>query len=71
MSDAHPVRMNDHLSFFAPPFDVAVLSATMGGIDLLRTPFLMLILDRVLMCSFVGDFCSSTWQSGGVISDNK
>jgi hypothetical protein len=63
--------MNDDLSFFAPTFDVAALSARMDGIDLLRTPFLMLSLDRVLMCSFVGDFCSSTWQSGGVVSDNK
>jgi hypothetical protein len=63
--------MNDNLSFFTPTFDVAALSATMDGIDLSRTPFFMLILDRVLMCSFVGDFCSSTWQSGGVVSDNK
>jgi hypothetical protein len=31
----------------------------------------MLSLDRVLMCFFVGDLCSSTWQSGGVVSDNK
>jgi hypothetical protein len=71
LSDVLPVGMNESLSSFAPTFDVAALSATMDGMELLRTPFFMLVLDRLLMCSLLDGFCSLTWQSGGVVSANK
>ncbi len=38
--DVLPVGMNKALSFFALTFDVAAPSATMDGMEPLRTPFL-------------------------------
>jgi hypothetical protein len=71
LSDALPVGMNKALSFFTLTFDVAVLSATIDGMEPLRTPFLMIISDGLLMCLFLDGFCSSTWQSGWVVSANR
>ena len=47
--------------------DVATLSATMEGMDPLRTPFLInfssaVMASMLLMCS-----CTSTWQGGGAV----
>ncbi len=71
LSDVLHVRMNKALSFFVPMFNVAALSAIIDGMELLRTPVLMFILDRLLMCLFLDGFCSSTWQCGRVASANR
>jgi hypothetical protein len=71
LSDTLPVGMNKALSFSTLMFDVAALSATMDGTEPLRTPFLMFILDILLMCLFLDGFCSSTRQPDGVVSANR
>ena len=70
LSDACPVGRNAGVSFFAPTFDVVALSATMDGMVPLRTPLLIDASDIQLIVSSFIDICSSTWQSGGVVSAN-
>jgi hypothetical protein len=68
--DALLVGTNEDWSLIAPMFDVAALSAMIDGMVPLRTPLLMLDLKVLLIASFWFGVCSSTWQSGGVGSDN-
>jgi hypothetical protein len=60
--------MKDSMCFVAPTLDVAALSAMMDGMIPLRTWDLMDFLEMALMLSHLVDFCSLTWQGGGVVS---
>jgi hypothetical protein len=56
------------MCFVAPTLDVVALSAMMDGMVPWRTLVLMdCSLTKLLFLCLV-DFCSSTWQSGGVVS---
>lgn len=63
--------MNESMCFVAPTLEVAALSAIMDGMIPRRTLLLMDCSVTELMFSGSVDFCSSTWQSGGVVSASK
>jgi hypothetical protein len=63
--------MNESMCFVAPTLDVAALSAMIDGMIPRRTLFLMVCSVTELMFSCSVGFCSSTWQSGGVVSASK
>ena len=65
--DMRPVGMKGAVG--VPTLDVTALFATMEGVDLLRTPFLMnfswaVMSLMLLMCS-----CTLTWQGGRAVSN--
>ena len=47
--------------------DVAALSGPMEGMDLSRTPFLMIFFRAVMSVTLLMRSCSSTWQGGGAV----
>ena len=61
--DMHPVGMRGAVG--VPMLDVAALSATMEGMELLRTPFLMICSRVVTSLTLLMVSCTLTWQGGG------
>ncbi len=52
-----------------PTLEVAVLSATMEGMESFRTPFLINFLRVVILVKLLAYSCSLTWQGGGAMLD--
>jgi hypothetical protein len=65
--DMRPVGMRGTVG--VPTLEVAALSATMEGMELFRTPFLINFLRAVILLTLLAYSCSLTWQGGGAMSD--
>jgi len=63
--DVRPVGMRGAVG--VPTLEVAALSATMDGMEPLRTPFLMICSRVVTSLTLLMVSCASTWQAGGAV----
>jgi hypothetical protein len=65
--DMRPVGMRGAVG--VPTLEVAVLSATMEGMEPFTTPFLINFLRAVISLTLLAYSCSLAWQGGGSMSD--
>ena len=66
MLDVRPVGIRGAVG--VPTLEVAALSATMDGMDPLRTPSLIMCSRVVMALMVLMVSCASTWQAGGAVS---